>query len=300
MGTSFTGSTLLSFLLDSLPDVASVGEPTGPLDAPDNGAVECSCHRRLDSCPFWEQVSAEMRRRGHEFGPYEWDTRFRLSDNRLVQHAVIWPLHNLRLDAARDGMVRHLPHFGPRIRRIGARHAALAESILAVTGKSVFVDASKDPRTPVLLRDLVGIEAAVIHLTRDAPGYVLSAIRNEGQTVDSAVRSWVNMADHVERLRRRWPAEKWLRLRYEDLATNAGAAVAMITEFLGTSIGDWTPELSKGPGHHIIGNQMALSDRTSIEVDARWQSELDATTVSIIERRTEEWRRKFGYAGVAP
>ena len=48
VGTSFTGSTLLSFLLNLHPQIVSVGEMTGPFrGVADRQAYPCSCGAAL-------------------------------------------------------------------------------------------------------------------------------------------------------------------------------------------------------------------------------------------------------------
>ena len=60
-GTSFTGSTLLSFLLNLHPQIVGVGEMTGPFrGVEDRRGYPCSCGAALSECPFWTAVGQEM------------------------------------------------------------------------------------------------------------------------------------------------------------------------------------------------------------------------------------------------
>ena len=70
VGTSFTGSTLLSFLLNLHPQIVSVGECDPNFSNwSDPNEFPCSCGRTLAACPFWTAVDEEMAERGLRFDP---------------------------------------------------------------------------------------------------------------------------------------------------------------------------------------------------------------------------------------
>jgi hypothetical protein len=47
--------------------------------------------------------------------------------------------------------------------------------------------------------------------------------------------------------------------------------------------------------HHIIGNRMRLSNSSEIVLDERWRSILSEREVEIVKRKTDRYRRAFGY-----
>src|SRR5262245_15835033 len=68
MGHGYSGSTLLTFLLNSHHDIATVGE-TGiaPRSRTRLDEFLCSCGERIALCPFWRRVAHEMAGRGFPF-----------------------------------------------------------------------------------------------------------------------------------------------------------------------------------------------------------------------------------------
>src|SRR5688572_27934431 len=74
----FSGSTLFSFLVNSHPQIATVGEMTGPIASQDPDKYRCSCGEKIRECTFWLQITAKMVSRGFVFDPGRFDTRMRL------------------------------------------------------------------------------------------------------------------------------------------------------------------------------------------------------------------------------
>ena len=62
-GTPYTGSTLLSMLLNAHPQLVSIGEAEGPTRRTDRGSYVCSCESPIAECAFWQRVGVEMRDR---------------------------------------------------------------------------------------------------------------------------------------------------------------------------------------------------------------------------------------------
>jgi len=52
--------------------------------------------------------------------------------------------------------------------------------------------------------------------------------------------------------------------------------------------------------HHILGNAMRLDNRSEIQLDVRWRTELGPTELAIFERIGGRWNRKLGYDAESP
>lgn len=295
-GTGFSGSTLLSFLLNAHPEVATVGEATGPFRRwRDQAEYPCSCGERLADCAFWREVSAEMRRRGVDFGPNRWDLRFTLARRRAVEQLLARSLRSNRLDALRDALVLRAPRFGRRLHEVARRNEAFAESVLRVAGGSVFLDATKDPVRARFLERLTRLEVFVVHLVRDAPGYVSSFTKNKRASLDPAIRSWKRMLGHVDRLEAHLPRERFLRLRYEDLCRETEAELARVTRFVGLEPRPGPVDFRATP-HHVIGNSMRMASSSEVRLDESWRERLGPAEIETVLRRTARARRRLGYA----
>ncbi len=296
VGTGFTGSTLFSFLLNGHPEIATVGEATGPfLRWDDQRTYPCSCGATLAECGFWKRVAEEMAARGFAFGPNRWDLRFWVSRQRAVRQLTTQSLRHNGLDALRDALVQGIPGWGSRLREIGRRNEAFVDSVLAVSGRRVFLDASKDAARASHLLRRTRLDLRLIHLVRDAPGLVSSFMKNRDESLSAGVRYWNRTAGHVTRLARRLPPDRLLRVRYEDLCTRTEAELARIARFAGLEPGSGPVDF-RSQDHHIIGNRMRMASSSEVVLDERWRERLDPVQQREILQRTARYRRAFGYA----
>jgi hypothetical protein len=296
VGTGFTGSTLFSFLLNAHPQIATVGEATGPfLRWDDQRTYPCSCGATLETCPHWKRLAEQMATRGFRFGPNAWDLRFHLARSRAIRQLTTQSLRSVSLDAARDFALLHTPFLGARLKTVARRNEAFVESVLAVTGRSVFLDASKDHSRARLLFRWTNLDLRIIHLVRDAMGLVSSYMKNHGRSLASGIRYWNRTAGHARRLAAIVPPERFLRVRYEDLCTHPEQELARIARWAGLEpMSD--PVDFRAHEHHIIGNRMRLASSSQIVLDESWRQRLSPAQREEIERRTLRNRRAFGYA----
>jgi hypothetical protein len=296
-GTSFCGSTLMSFLLNAQPGVTCIGEVAWRVREVNPGSFPCSCGATLDTCEFWTAVSQAMKRRGHLFDAEHWNTDFEVATNKIVHQIALRPLGSGLAEELRDELVRKVPAWEKQLSEIGKRNAALIDSVAAITGASAFVDASKDPARVKFLRQYCATEPRVIHLVRDSPAFVNSVTKKLGsdsKTLRMAIRWWNRSAWHMERLRSITPPKLWLRVRYEDLCADPAAQIKRALGFLGIAHGE--PMLAfRGASHHIIGNRMRLGDGSEIRLDTSWQNDLSKDQVDQILRDTSKYRRLLGY-----
>jgi hypothetical protein len=296
VGTGFTGSTLLSFLLNAHPQIATVGEATGPIpEAGDPRTYPCSCGKTLGDCGFWNGVSAAMRERGHVFAPDRWELAFRVARGRVAHQLLSQSLRVNALDLLRERVVLGVPAWRRRLQETARRNEAFAASVLAVTGKRVFLDASKDPVRARYLLGLTDLDLFVIHLVRDAPGFVSSFVSNTNSTWGAGIRYWNRMVGHARRLAARLPPDRFLRVRYEDLCTRTEDELARIARFAGLAP-EPGPVDFRTPNHHVIGNRMRIAGSSEVALDERWRERVGPAELRTILRRTGGRRRRMGYA----
>lgn len=300
-GTSYSGSTLLSFLLNAHPKIATVGETTGPIPSiKDPDQYPCSCGSPLASCSFWADVQQQMANRGISFGPRQWRTDFDIFSNRAVRQILIRSLRSNAFDHVRDGVVWRVPPIRERFEQVGQRIEALADSVLSLSGKTVFADAAKDPIRARILSRFTRFKPRVVHLIRDAPGYVSSAMKNTspGISLRQAIRSWNRVGGHVERLFAELPPERRLRIRYEDLCTDVDGTLARIARFSGLDPAP-PPSDFRAEVHHIIGNRMRLKSSSEIRLDESWRERLPAADLATVLQLTRLRRERFGYGQIS-
>lgn len=129
------------------------------------------------------------------------------------------------------------------------------ESIAAVTAARAFVDTSKTPETAARFAELPNVDLHVLNLVRD-PRAVACSWYLRKRSVTGAIRNardWKKRQLRLERWRESL-GNRFLVVRYEDLATNPQSVVEAIAAWSNISIPDG---LFTGPGRVRIdwGNQ---------------------------------------------
>jgi hypothetical protein len=294
-GSSYCGSTLLSFVLNMHPDVLCIGE-MGPARQFEVEGYECSCGAVLAECPFFLQVKAHMDKQGVGFDMHRWELRHRYSANRTLERLVGGTLGSRVLRSIRDPLLPLVPRYTARMRAFERRNAAFIRAALSVSGASVFLDATKIPARIRFLAGIEEVDLRVIHLVRDPRGYCHSVRKHTGRSVESASREWASNQYHCDEARRSLPEVRWLQTRYEDLCTDPEGHLAEVCDFMGVPPLP-APEEYRSTTHHIIGNRMRSSSdpRTSIRLDEKWRETLSGSEQQLVARVAANQARRYGY-----
>jgi hypothetical protein len=292
---SFSGSTLLSFLLGAHPEIATIGEMVIDEEV-DAETYDCSCGRRIRECPFFTEVSRGMAARGIPFDIRRRDLSFRSAGEGMARRAIAAEPQGPLLEWGREALLRLLPGARQALAGTLERNRAAVEVITGLQGGRAFVDSSKRAGRLLHLRRVPGFDVRVIHLVRDPRAVACSSMKNLGRTAGQGARSWTYLATLAERLRRRLPGDRWLTLRYEDLCREPDAALDRAFRFIGVQSGFRVPDF-RAFEHHIIGNRMRLSGTSEIRLDERWKTMLTAAQVREVEGIAGEAGRRYGYTG---
>lgn len=296
-GHGFCGSTLLTFLLNAHPDVATCGEMgmarRSRVQAP--GYV-CSCGAPIVTCDFWRTVRDAMIRSGHDFDVTQTGLLV-AEDDRLSSRSIGTAVRGPLFERLRQVSWSLVPSVRAEARRLLSRNERFVEILTSLKGCGTFLDSTKQPPRALLLRRSARFSMRVIHLVRDGRGISLSSMRNTGHDAATAARLCVGSALSSERLRRHFPADRWLTVRYEDLCADPSGTLATIVRFIGlapVALNDF-----RGVTHHIIGNRMRLNDTATIVADERWRRELTTADRRVIDPVIADYNRRYGYTDTA-
>lgn len=250
MGRGYSGSTLLSGLLNEVSGVTDVGELVSPLDG------YCGCGKLLRDCEFWMGVREEFER----ISGLAWEPS--MDQLRLQGHIKFFP------------QTMFARSTGGKTRILQQINEALFESIRNVTKNKYIVDSSKQPsRALFLMRHMRDVKFLMIikrpegylasYMKRMKRGYVLIMRRRfKTSSLNFLLYSlvsigWVIAYLQAELIRLMDP-NRVLRVRYEDLVNNPRHELLRIGAFLNL---DLSPVLKVAEeqqtmrvGHIIAGN----------------------------------------------
>jgi hypothetical protein len=238
-----------------------------------------------------------MNALGSSFKLTNWQTLFHLSQHRWLNIFLVRPLRHTRQERIRDRLVPFWPGYRHAIGVISQNVAHLAQAVLAISGKEIFVDAHKDAIRVKFLQDIGRLDLRVIHLVRDVRGAVASYIKNtRNDDITLAVRRWSIANAESERAMRYVSSHQWLRVTYDELCTDLQGTLDRISDFAGAKRAPAPSDIYAGE-HHIIGNRMRLRSQGSgvVALDESWKDRLTGRELEIIARIGGAANRRYGH-----
>jgi len=300
MGHGYSGSTLLTFLLGTHPQIATIGElgiaPRAKAEVRPEDYL-CSCRTPVRDCGFWQRVSREMSERGHPFDIWDADLDFRAREGGIADVLLRAVQRGPVLETARTAGIHLVPAARREMDRVVSRIGALAEIVAAIKGCDVFLDSSKRPERATLMQRSGQFDLRVVHLVRDGRAVSWSSIKHLGIGPEDAARSWLSDNQASEQARRFFRPDHWMTLRYEDLCADPDGTLARIHAFAGIPSRNGFHNF-RATDHHIIGNQMRLSSTSEIRMDESWKAALTPEQMATIDRLVAPLNRRYGYGAL--
>lgn len=293
-GISFCGSTLLSIVLNSHPEIVSVGE-MGPSSRFGDVKYQCSCGERIVECPFYTAIGDRMGEMGVEFDPGHMRLRHNYSVDqrleRLSYRTIPVPVLNTVRDAVRDAV----PPIRRKIDDFVRRNEAFMRAALDVSEKRVFLDATKHAdRIPFLMR--MNLDLKVIHLVRDPRGFLHSARKYDEITPERAARDFVKGHMEIEYHLEKLPRNRWMRINYETVCSDPDRWFSELSIFKGVAPMK-IPADYRAQDYHVIGNRSRLrrDGRTTISLDEKWRQTLSESDIATVADIAGPMARRYGY-----
>lgn len=292
LAPSYSGSTLLTYLLSQHDAIATVGE----LKATSRGDLDtyhCSCGELMRECEFWSKLTQRARDAGLEFSVDEFGTVYGDGGgpvNRIVRALVRGPL----FEAARSALLALLPEKMTRVREVTRQNLALSRMVCDMQGGSIFLDGSKDAARLLHFLRSGEWDINVIYLQRDGRGVTNSYVKHDGVDYDGAVTYWRKAVTELETMRRRLVNIEVYDLLYEDLCRDPERKLAEICGWLGIDALDdsqaFAPE-----SQHVLGNSMRLGNVNEVRFDEAWRKVLTADNLRAFHERAGVLNQSLGY-----
>ena len=297
-GVPRTGSTVLGQLLGSVPGVTFVGELNFFWRRFAHAEV-CSCGQPLPDCPFWSAVVHEA------YGEMAPDRAGRLAE--LERHVLrrqfaltvapaAWPVPK----ASRAGQML-------------AERALLYQAIARLTGAGWIVDGGKEPIFGALLARIGAGAVGTIHLVRDPRGVAYSwqkLIPSDSEpghmprkVAAKTAADWV-LQNVLVQLGLQRLSTAYVRIRYEDLASNPEQVLRQISLATGLTIAaapaaNGIIPSAKIERHLVAGNpgvRRAATDGLRLRPDEAWRTELPLREQRLVTAVCGALMAAYGYS----
>ena len=267
LGMEHSGSTLLAFLLNAHPQMATIGEVDVAHDILparwEQRRGRCSCGKRYFNCKFWQAVLAGMAVSGSGLGK-----------------PGLFDYQPLDMETAQKKLFD------------------FSAAVLDVSDTAVFVDASKKSEYIQPLRENPFIDLRVLNIYRDGRGVVNSWRKNNpNESVPNLIRKWLKQEKKRTEALKNFSRRNIFSFKYENLCLQPGKMLPKIFSFIGVQPDvDVTQGYKSEVEHHIVGNPMRLSTNEIILLDEKWRRELSEDDLRAFKRlRGNIQNRKNGY-----
>lgn len=276
-GPSRSGSTILERVLGNAAGVRLLGEVCYLWERGFLNDQQCACGAKFRACLFWREVVKEFE----------------------SLHPGTDPQEIVRL-AARVARIRHvaahmlkliLPVFRQRVDSYAVFIKSIYASAKKTNDAAVLIDSSKHALGHVIVA-IPNIELYVVHIVRDSRATACSwsrpKIYEKGADGDVlfprfgaflASCHWV--MDNISAEILRFRCRNFLRVNYEDFASEPASVVNRILEFVGED--SCRPLVSRSGsvklsvGHSVAGNPVRFQQGdTIIRLDDAWRTNMTA------------------------
>lgn len=290
---SFSGSTLLTLLLNGHPRIATVGElKWGRIDLE---SYRCSCGAKLVTCGFWKYIQRSVEAAGLDFDLRRPATDFRFINDQLSDRVARARVRGPLFESVRAAALAALPQPRQRWRTIAAVNREVIRAALERTGANIFLDASKDPVRLKHLAETGDYRLQVLQLVRDGRAVAASARKNEGARIRDAAREWRRTHEQIQRLVNRLTDASFFTLRYEDLCQDASTVLSRLCTWLHVP-SPITLEAARKAEHHILGNRMRLKPLGEIRLNDDWRETWSESDTREFDSVAAAQNRAFGYS----
>jgi hypothetical protein len=293
-GSGHTGSTLIALLMDSHPQVVSVGETAFK---PSNRrrrivALPCSCGKTYAECPFWAEVFARVRAQGFDFGPRTWTNDYRYQ-TRWLHRALTRYSGRSAVRWIQRKSLHWLPVHAQRLQRIDRVNLAFMQATLDTSDKQVFFDTSKRPVRLERLAAMPEIDLRLVILARDVRGFAGSAKRR-GHEIESGAWTWKCEQEIVREIAQSLPPNRTMLVRYEDICADPAGQLMSLHRFLGVEPLP-PPEVVFPREHHVLGNRIRLQKSLRVRASSSWKEILTPAEIEKVVAIAGDLNAQLGY-----
>ncbi len=285
LSSSYSGSTLLSMLVCSHPNVIGFGD-TYNYQFVNLHETRCTCGASPSfTCPVRIEIENQMKQRGADF---EWLTsnptpifdfsRTNKKAANLSRKAGWVPLCRALPDTAR------LKLFS----RYYRENKIFMEAMASVGDYSHYFDGCKTLLRLELLRTIFP-ETKVVHLIKNPNAYLHSYLKRKKLGYRAIVNGWFRYNASAHGFRDLLGSERYLLVTFEELTKNPEESLQEIYRFIDVperegSLDQWI-EMNK---IHVIGSETKNFFRQVDEKAPKWKTDLDREQLDYVAKRAAE------------
>jgi len=303
LSAGHSGSTLLDFVIGSLPKAFSTGELVyfpwqihrnlSEIISKENQNI-CTCGKSFLECEVWGKVIDTINKNNNinlKVNPFAFDISMHRSLSYIKNRSLYNKIkRNLYYLTNKNNYYFSSNIFYNYYFESIKRNWLLYQYIQSITKAKFIIDSSKDPIRFNLLHRMYPRKTQLIVLVREVYGVAISGIiRNEHNNVQKAAKGWlryynkkvldlINSIDDVE----------YLIIRYEDLTKFPTKVLAIIANFLKVEYPAFNNYYKTSDYHLIAGNPMRYKNNFKIEYDLKWKDYINKNDSNVLQNYQDQ------------
>lgn len=291
----YSGSTLLSFLLATHPDVSTIGErrkfynkSIKTAEFAHHKARHCSCGELFENCPYLNEIKKRILSKIDTSVLATNTTEFNIYNNKYLNRIAY---EIIRFCSINNWSLQYTP-FYKKIRNLCHFNSVLVREVLSLDRSQAFLDTSKVINHALFLSMMKNLDFYVVWLVRDPRAQINSAVKYNDWTIEYAAKHWMSEMEENGKVIKGMGLNA-IQLRYEDLCRSPKPKLTEIFNFTGLDETQFSLDF-RTQTQHIIGNgKMRLGKDQTIKERKEWQTELSTEQIKTIERLTADYAHLY-------
>ncbi len=293
VSASYSGSTLLTFLLATHPQIGTMGE----LKATARGDVDqyyCSCGELIRQCAFWQRVGKELAQKNVPFDIADFGTHFHCASSKFADRMMRASVRGAAFEMLRMAGLNVSPTARRQFQKILDKNRAVIDTVLKLQQADVFLDGSKDPVRLKYLSDSGYWNVKVIFLIRDGRGAANSYMKHHEVGMKTAATEWKRCNEETENILHSLDKSQWIKVHYEELCKDTEKTLWCLFDFLDLDPSKRTQDF-RSVENHVLGNEMRMNTTSQIRLDEKWRSALTDEQLIIFDCEAGKMNRWYEY-----
>lgn len=291
LGTSYSGSTLVSMLMSSQPRVVGFGDTYVPPDPDHYPRHPCTCGSWYEECPPRAAITDAIHSGG--IPDYSWDRATATPVPKRLPWKIRqkWPLAK----SSSLPFYRGMPDALRRImyRRFYLENALMLQGLEDTGMYDVYFDGSKSVIRTELLRSAIP-DIKVVHMVRHPGAYFYHFYRLGDTQYEKRLRHWFRYHHHARSLTGSMAPENVLVVTYESIVKYPEQFVETMESFAGMKQTDsFDRSRIRRSQVHVIGNRMRETADRVLDYSNTWRGKMPADAEEMAEEaiRQDSWLR---------
>lgn len=292
LSSSYSGSTLLTMLLATHQDIATIGELKATAMG-DISTYNCSCGEKITACAFWNTVIGQFKKAGRKFDLANFGTNFDAKfpiARKLLRSDLRGPF----FEVFRHFALNRMPAFSKLLNGVLDQNQFMIDCIKKLQRGKIFLDGSKTPVRLKLMLNSKRWRIKIIYLVRDGRGVAGSMMKHDRFSMQIAAKEWYNNQKECLGIVEAVDPADVIRIKYEDLCHDPERILAQLFSFCGLSKVEKVSDFST-ISHHILGNTMRLKNTNEIRLDEKWKKILSHEDLLVFDRIGANMNVYLGY-----